>query len=53
MYAAEGAEVIFNGRREENGKAIENNIIANGGSLTWGRILSVILLTISADSPIP
>ncbi len=37
MYAAEGAEVILTGRREENGKAIEQSIIANGGNAVFVR----------------
>ncbi len=37
MYAAEGAEVIFTGRREENGKTIEQSIIANGGKAVFVR----------------
>lgn len=35
MYAKEGAEIIFTGRREEKGKAIESSIIANGGKATF------------------
>ncbi len=31
LYAAEGAEVVLTGRREEKGKAIESKIIETGG----------------------
>ncbi len=31
MFAAEGAEVVFTGRREEKGKAIEKEILDEGG----------------------
>lgn len=35
MYCAEGAEVVFTGRREEKGKAIEENINSNGGNAVF------------------
>lgn len=42
MFAAEGAQVVFSGRREEKGKAIEKEILDDGGCAVFVKADSTV-----------